>query len=184
MKMCQVSLYLPFNFFFYRILKNSMTIYPKIFRSNSTGMQQWSQPPPLPVWSQKRHQCLKMRLSIKTAWCCSKKYRMYKLFLYEAYSALSLRSDSDIYYFLTQYILTEFLQCYNVPGMVLELRGHLSRPLFSKNFHISQGRQTIKRKQTLKCDFFSERDVIHTHTHTHAHGCNRVVPGIGGSGRD
>ena len=95
-----------------------------------------------------------MRLNIKTFWCCSEKYRRYKLFLCEAYSALSLRSDSAIYYFLTQYIFAELLQCFSVPGMVLEPRGHLSWTQFSKKFHICQMRQRIRRKQTLECIFF------------------------------
>jgi len=30
--------------------------------------------------------------------------------------------------------------------MVLEPRGHVARPLFSKNFHFSQGRQTILKE--------------------------------------
>lgn len=110
-----------------------MTIYSKIFRSNYIGMKQWSQPSPLPVWSQKWHQCLRMELNIKTFWCSSKKCRMYKLFLCWAFSALSLRSYSAMYYFFHSIFLPCF---YNVPGMVLEPRGHLLR-----NSHFSQGRQ-------------------------------------------
>ena len=114
---------------------------------------------------------------MKTFWCCSEKYRRYKLFLCEAYSALSLRADSAIYYFLTQYLFAELLQCFSVAGMVLEPRGHLSWTQFSKKFHICQTRQRIRRKQTLECIFFQReigmhvcaRVCMHTHTHTHTH---------------
>lgn len=125
-----------------------------------------------------------MRLNIKTFWCCYEKYRRYKLFLCEAYSALSLRSDSAIHYILTQYIFAELLQCFSVPGMVLEPRGHLSWTQFSKKFHICQTRQRIRRKRTLECIFFSciQKEIgmhvcacvcMHTQTHTHTQGYNR-----------
>lgn len=96
------------------------------------------------------------------------------MFLCEAYSALSLTFESAIYYFLTQYIFTELLQCFSVPGKVLEPRGNLSWTQFSKKFRIYQTRQRIRRKQTLECNFFSERDrhacvCMHVYVCTHTH---------------
>ena len=100
------------------------------------------------------------------------------MFLCEAYSALSLRSDSAICYFLTRYIFTELPQCFSVPGKVLEPRGHLSWTQFSKKFRIYQTRQRIRRKQTLECNFFSERDrraCVYMHVYVRAHTHRDVI---------
>lgn len=137
--------------FVHGTLKNTFTIYPQILRSNSIGRKQRLQPCRLSGRSQKWHQCLKIGSSGKIFWWSSKKYRTYKLLPWWTYSVLSLRSNSTIYYFLTQYIFTELIQHPNL--MVLEPRDHLAWPLYSKNLHFSQRRQTIQRKEIHRCNY-------------------------------